>query len=346
MSTDISLIVPCFNELNTIQGTVEKLIRFMKERYPTRTFELLIVDDGSSDGTTELLKTIEKNNVDLRCYYFPFNKGRGAAIKAGIANSKGRILIMLDADLSYDEEHVAAILKEFDVDPAVDVVVVSPYMKGGVVQNVPTGRLILSRMANWILAGFFEGKLSTVTCVVRGYRGSLIRALPLLESGKELHLEILRKLSLWGANIQEIPGRLVWKSAREQKRRKTNLRMVGAATRHFLYGFMARPARLLLKASVLLLILGIYETLMMFLLFVQYYQFNGEEGFWRSVWRGLSQTFANSPHTAVIASVALIMSLQLLTLSVLLHLMKMQHDEQLKHLMFLSVRERMAAENT
>jgi hypothetical protein len=158
----------------------------------------------------------------------------------GISSSRGDYVICLDADLSYDEKHIGSILDCFEGDPKTDVVVVSPYMKGGYTKGVPWGRLMVSRLANWILAGFFEGKLSTVTCVVRGYRGPLIRAIPLFEDGKEIHLEILRKLALYGARILEIPGRLEWKRTRKQPRERGKSNFFISAGKHTWYVFSSR----------------------------------------------------------------------------------------------------------
>ncbi|MDA1141115.1 MAG: hypothetical protein O3B01_21315, partial [Planctomycetota bacterium] len=133
----------------------------------------------------------------------------------------GDLVITLDADLSYDVEHIGDILKTFQGNSEIDTVVVSAYMKGGRVENVPWFRLFFSRMANWLLAPSFQNRLSTVTCLVRGYKGDLLRTLDLVSEGKELYLEILYRMEVQGANILEIPGKLKWLGGR----RKTPIKM-------------------------------------------------------------------------------------------------------------------------
>lgn len=304
----------------------------MDARHAGQTFELLLVNDGSTDMTRTIIDGIAKSNSRVRALHFTHNRGRGAAIKTGIANSLGRRLILLDADLSYDVDHITAILTEFKQNSLLDIVVVSPYMKGGIVNGVPFFRLLLSRAANWILASAFADGLSTVTCVVRGYRGEFIRGLPLYEEGKELHLEILRKASVLGAHLVEIPGRLIWKSEKGQ-RRKTSLKVVKAASRHFLYGVLMRPTQFFKYFALILLALGVYELGMLFGVFLDFYK--PMPDFWLGVWQGLAKTFDHSPHTVVIASVALILGFQTFSFLVILQLLKLQQEETLRHMLAL-----------
>jgi len=265
LAPDLSLIIPCYNEEATLAETVQRIRQYLSDQAGLRmpagmTVELLLINDGSTDNTLSVMKHLSDQDERIRVISYPVNRGRGEAIKFGIGKSLGGLVILLDADLSYDVDHVGDILNTFTSDPATDVVVVSPYMKGGLVQGVPFNRLIVSRCANWLMGGFFEGKFATVTCVVRGYRGDLIRKLYLVDSGKELHLEILRKLGLYNARIQEIPGRLIWKKQDAAPRRKTNLKTVYSAQKHFLYALMVRPTRYFKYLTVILFAIGIYEV--------------------------------------------------------------------------------------
>lgn len=242
-SPRLSVIIPCFNEADGIGRTVDTIRAYMREHQADYTYEIILIDDGSSDGTGEVLKALSEQHDNVRSVGFPYNRGRGAALRAGISTSKGDYVIALDADLSYDETHIGGILKCFEEDPKTDVVVVSPYMKGGSSHGVPWGRLFVSRMANWILGGFFAGKLKTVTCVVRGYRGALIRAIPLFEEGKEIHLEVLRKLALYGARIVETPGRLEWRREKKTGAPRGRLRFLSATWQHIRYTLFFGPSR-------------------------------------------------------------------------------------------------------
>lgn len=329
---DLSIVIPCFNEEDKIGQTIETLSTYLTTTLPDVSVELLIVNDGSTDNTLEELNRLAQTHKELKVVSFAYNKGRGAAIKSGLKNSRGERVILLDADLSYDEKHVGEIWSAFEKTPNTDVVVVSAYMKGGLVQGVPFTRLFVSKMANWVLSGFFAGNLSTVTCVVRGYRGDLIRNITLLEDGKELHLEILRKLYLMGANFVEIPGRLVWKLEKGTRRRKTNLRFVGAAKNHFSYAMLVRPTRIFWYIATFFLAIGLYESMTMAVSFFKHYP-SDEEDIWVAISTGLSGAFAQSPHTVVIAIVAIILSLQVFFYLGILMFLRLQQEETLRHLL-------------
>jgi glycosyltransferase involved in cell wall biosynthesis len=331
----VSIVIPCFNEEKVIGKTFSTIKTYLAETDPKLAYEMILVNDGSSDRTMEIISSLAAANDTVKVISFAYNQGRGAAIKAGIKRSIGEYVIILDADLSYDEEHISEILEKFKQDPKIDVVVVSAYSPEGVVRNVPFRRLIASRMANWLLSGYFDNSISTVTCVVRGYRGTLIRGMDLLENGKELHLEILRKSRLLGAKIVEVPGRLVWAESKfSGPRRPTNLKFVSAAGNHVLYAVLNKPTRFLGVFTALILFLGLYETTVVFFQLLKNWDF-ALTRFTSGLWRGLSLTFAQSPHSIVIAVTALILGFQSLTFLILFTILKLQHEESLKHQMLI-----------
>lgn len=329
---ELSLVIPCFNESSTILDTVERLDRYLSTCLPALSREIVLVDDGSTDDTYLELSQLARARAGIRVIRLPRNRGRGAALKEGIRATRGQFVVTLDADLSYDVDHVGEILHAFNAHPKAEAIIVSPYMRGGLVRNVPWKRWALSRVANWILAGFFPQRLSTVTCVVRGYRGEVIRSLPLLEEGKEFHLEVLRKLSLRQAAVHEIPGRLVWRDARKRNRRGIGLRTVDAATRHVWYGLLLKPTRAFRWAAALLLLVGVYEVGTIATHAVSAFV-SLPEGLARSVWTALAVSFAASPHTFWIAGISLVLGLQLVSFLALLQILKLQHEDTLRHLM-------------
>lgn len=331
MKPDLSIVVPCYNEAATIETTISSIDGFVSKQMPGVTFEVLVVNDGSTDNTLDLAGHLKGKYSSLKVYGLPYNMGRGAAMKEGIRQAQGNYMMFLDADLSYDVGHIKEVYDSFKENPNLDVVVVSPYTKGGEAKNIPFSRLLISRVANFILAGFFDDKISTVTAMCRGYKTEVIKSTPLLEDGKELHLEILRKMAVKGATIKEIPGRLIWKNKKERVKRKTNLKFVKAAQKHFLYGMLAKPARLVKWVAIILLLVGIYEFINVFILFFQLYPTQSSGAFARDLWVALSTTFAASPHTVVIAVTCTIFALQALTFYILFTVLQMQHRESLAH---------------
>ena len=155
----------------------------------------------------------------------------------------------------------------------------------------------------------------------------------MFEDGKELHLEMLRKLALCGASIEEIPGRLVWNKPTAQPRRKTNLKIVGAASRHILYGLLIKPTRFFKYVAALLLSIGLYEWGTILYNCLHSFNRTPEGSLSRDIWTALSASFSKSPHTFAIASVALLLGIQAFSYLALLQVMKLQQEETLRHIL-------------
>ncbi|HBY55538.1 MAG TPA: hypothetical protein DEG23_01815 [Coxiellaceae bacterium] len=335
---NLSLVIPCFNEVNIISSTLDAIFSYMDQKHPQVQLEIILVNDGSTDETLNKVVNYQKGEKRLKLINFTINKGRGAAMKAGIAESSSEYIMFLDADLSYDVEHISEVISYFERTPKTDVIIVSPYMKGGMFKNIPILRLITSRVANWILSGFFSQDISTVTSMVRAYRAEVIKDLVLIENGKELHLEILRKLYLVGADIAEIPGRLIWKEKKNRSNRISARAIASSAKKHLLYGFLSRPTRIIGKLAIVVLLISFWEFFNLVRIFLSFYA-PKDHWFGRDLWVGLSQTFNNSPHTVIIAVVGLIISIQILTYLALFSILNMQHEEQLQHLIMLFKKE-------
>ena len=116
----ISVIIPVYNEFKTIQ---EILRRVEAQGLAT---EILVVDDGSTDGTRQILESIPKNGI-TRTIYHDRNQGKGAAIRTGIHESSGEILLIQDADLEYNPADYPALIKPFQ-DGVADVVYGSRFL--------------------------------------------------------------------------------------------------------------------------------------------------------------------------------------------------------------------------
>ena len=335
--SSVSIVIPCYNEEDKIELTLRNISQYMAEYFPGRDYELLPVNDGSTDKTSEIINTLSNQIPQIvpNCG-FEKNRGRGSAIKYGIRISRCDYVICLDADLSYDVEHIGKILSAFAHTSTPDVVVVSPYMPGGSVKGVPLMRLTLSRMANWILAGSFANKLHTVTCMVRGYRGDLVRETPFFEDSKELHLEMLNKLSIQGARIREIPGKLHWKNQKQAPRRKTPLKFVSSAKKHLLYGLLLKPTRIFHVISLLILMIAFYESAIIFKNTWENFQWN--DGFFHSLWIALASTYQHSPHTFLIAGLTYLLGTQMVFFLILFQVLMMQHIELKQLLLFFGSR--------
>ena len=333
----ISIIVPCYNEENGIELTLRNISQYMREHFPKRNYELLPINDGSTDNTAHVINSLANQIPEIVPHCgFETNRGRGSAIKYGISISKCDYVICLDADLSYDVEHIGRILSAFAHSTAPDVVVVSPYMPGGSVKGVPLMRIALSRIANWVLAGSFSNKLHTVTCMVRGYRGTLVRETPFFEDSKELHLEMLNILAVQGARILEIPGQLHWKSKKQAPRRKTPLKFISSAKKHLLYGLLLKPTRIFQATTLLILMLAFYESVIICINMLDHFQWS--DSFFHSLWIALAITYQHSPHTFLITGIAYLLGTQMAFALILFQVLMMQHIELKQLLLYFGSR--------
>ena len=106
----ISIIIPCFNEKDTLINIINKIILSLNN-YNFESYEILIVDDGSSDGTTEIIKENFSIKDNFKIFFHDKNLGKGAAIKTAKNNLSGDIIIIQDADLEYDPDDYNKLLK-------------------------------------------------------------------------------------------------------------------------------------------------------------------------------------------------------------------------------------------
>jgi glycosyltransferase involved in cell wall biosynthesis len=244
----ISVIIPAFNEESTIVQNLDALKTYLLGYVGEEGWEIIIVDDGSSDQTAERVDQFSQKNPNIRCVSLAVHSGRGVALREGFKAARFDIIVTLDADLSYAPSHIermVAALKESNA----DVVLASAYMKGGTVKNVPFKRKILSLLGNKVLAVMYGGGIHTLTCIVRAYRAEFIKSLDLNSSEKEIHLEILYKAKMLNATICEIPADLCWSEHKTQdlekgmikKKRRSTLHVRKTSKSHLFFALLSRP---------------------------------------------------------------------------------------------------------
>ena len=124
----LSIIIPCYNEKNTIDIVVKKVIESLTN-YKFLNYEIIIVDDHSKDGTIEVIKSL-KNEEKISAYFHEINSGKGAAIQTALKNVTGDIIIIQDADLEYDPFDYNKLLVPF-FETNADVVYGSRFLGGG-----------------------------------------------------------------------------------------------------------------------------------------------------------------------------------------------------------------------
>ena len=195
----LSIVIPAYNEERFI-GTLLERIRAVDLAPVGLTKEVIVVDDGSKDGTVEIASAF----TDVRVHRMPRNGGKGQAVRAGIGLATGEYLIIQDADLEYDPQDYIPMIQALQADRG-DVVYGSRYLGRGRHANQSLAAYLGGRSLS-LVALLFTGKYltDTVTAYKLFHRRDLAN-ITLETSGFELDHEITARLLARGLRIVEVP---------------------------------------------------------------------------------------------------------------------------------------------
>lgn len=213
----LSIIVPCYNEVENITKLHGELLPVVEELAATgwngaadknHHVEVLFVDDGSRDGTHDRLVEqfggSQPAGVTFRFCKHEVNQGLGAAIRTGFSHADGNILVTVDCDGTYKFAEIPAMLT--CLAPDVDIVTASPYHPEGHVVGVPADRLVLSRGSSFLYRVLVDPRIYTYTALFRAYRAEVIRSITFESNGFLAGTELLVKAILSGYRVAEFPA--------------------------------------------------------------------------------------------------------------------------------------------
>jgi glycosyltransferase involved in cell wall biosynthesis len=231
---DLSVVIPMYNEAENAEATLGRVEEALASLQGT--YEIIAVDDGSLDSTREILDRLAQRNGRIRVVSYARNAGRGMALRKGFQASKGEVVVSIDADLSYDPAYILDFVETLKREQDIDVVLASPYMPGGGVQDVPFFRLWISKSGNRILRFAMPNRIYTSTGIFRAYRRKVLESLELESDGKEIHLEILSKVIALGYRVKEVPVVL-----KGRKRGRSKFKFKKTAVSHLVFSFFEKP---------------------------------------------------------------------------------------------------------
>lgn len=243
----VSIVIPIHNEYENLPRLIEAVSSTLIDA--NIPYEILCIDDGSTDGSSDLLKQIARDRRDLRSVILRRNYGQTAAMAAGFSHARGQVIITMDGDMQNDPADIPILLDKLN--EGYDLV--SGWRKNR--QDATITRLIPSQIANWLIAQVTGVKVHDYGCSLKAYRAELIADMNLYG---ELHRFLPALAFIEGARIAEIPVR---HHARQFGKSKYGLDrtirvVMDLMTVFFMRKFLTRPMHVFGSMGVLSIFLG------------------------------------------------------------------------------------------
>lgn len=197
----LSILIPVYNEAKTIiplldlvkSAQIEGLLR-----------ELIIVDDGSTDGTTEILKTLEAHKYNAKIFYHKRNQGKGAALRTAQQHAAGDIIIIQDADLEYDPNEYAKLLAPI-LNGRADVVYGSRLSGGSITRSFKFMHLFGNKFLSLLTNVLYDCTLTDMETCYKVMRGPIFKAISIKSNRFDFEPEITAKILKQGVRFYEMP---------------------------------------------------------------------------------------------------------------------------------------------
>lgn len=193
----LSVVIPCYNERSTIEAVVEAV-----RSAPVEEVEIIVVDDGSTDGTRELLRKKPPGWID-KLVLQPRNMGKGAALRAGFQAAIGDLVIVQDADLEYDPKEYPLLVSPILEDRA-DVVFGSRFMGGRPHRVVYFWHMVGNRFLTLLSNMFTNLNLTDMETCYKVFRREFLQRITIQEDRFGVEPELVAKMARTGARIYEV----------------------------------------------------------------------------------------------------------------------------------------------
>jgi len=248
MAVELSVVMPCLNEADTIASCIDKAMEAMREHQIAG--EVIVADNGSTDGSQRIAEALGARVVPVA------EKGYGSALMGGIAAARGRYVVMGDADDSYDFREIPGFLAKLR--DGYDLVQGCRLPAGGG-RVMPGAMPFLHRwwgnpMFSWLARGWFRAPVQDVYCGLRGFSRAHYEQLGQRCTGMEFATEMIIKTSLLGAKIGEVPITL---HVDGRKSHAPHLRTFRDGWRTLRFFMLYSPRWLFLVPGALLILLGV-----------------------------------------------------------------------------------------
>ena len=192
----LSVIIPCYNEKETIAEIIRRV------RATGLAHEILVIDDGSTDGTRGILDQIERGD-DLQVILHEHNQGKGAAVRTGFDNATGEGFLIQDADLEYDPREYPVLLKP--IAEGISKVVYGSRFLGGPRKAMFFWNMVANRTLTLITNILYDAILSDMETCYKVFRAEVVKGIPLRSRRFDFEPEVTAKILKRGYRIYEVP---------------------------------------------------------------------------------------------------------------------------------------------
>jgi glycosyltransferase involved in cell wall biosynthesis len=208
----LSIIIPCYNEENTIKIIVEKVLKFnLYEK------EIIIVDDCSIDNSRQIIKKLALENSNIKFFFLEKNLGKGAALSKGFFEASGDIILTQDADLEYDPSDYPKLLKPF-IDTDADIVYGSRFLGGDYVRLHFFWHFLANKLLTLMTNIVTNLNMSDMETGYKVFKSSVIKSIKIKERSFGVEPEITVKLAKKKFVFYEVPISYKGRSYEEGKK--------------------------------------------------------------------------------------------------------------------------------
>lgn len=195
----ISIVIPAYNEENTIRDVLDALLCEVPEVY-----EVIVVDDGSRDRTAELAEEFGREHPQVRVLRQPANRGKTAALRAGFAATTGEVVLVQDADLEYDPVDIPGLVEPI-LNGKADVVYGSRFMTRRASRVLYFRHYMANQVLTFLSNLMTDLNLSDVETGYKAFRGEIIRKMIIETRGFGFEIEVTAKVAKLSCRVYEVP---------------------------------------------------------------------------------------------------------------------------------------------
>jgi glycosyltransferase involved in cell wall biosynthesis len=329
----VTILLPAYNEATIISRSLAILCDHMSAQNEKYDWDILIVNDGSKDNTGKLADELAQTLPNISVYHNKVNLNLGGALRNGFKQAKGDYIVVLDIDLSFGPNNVEKLM-DAAIDQNADIVIASPYMKGGKTTAIPFHRLLLSKVLNKFMRWTSGIDVHSFTGMARAYKKEFLDTLNLKTNTYSINPEILQKASILKGRIVEIPSNLDWTFQNEYGTNRTSsVKIFKGILNGLMSSFIFRPYGFFMMVGLLLLVLSLYMIVWIFYHVYMIYpeiQVSGE--FFDDMFsEAVAAVYNKRPHAFLIGGLTLVAAIQFLGLG-FISLQKKRYFDELFHL--------------